>query len=837
MADPIEITLRNDDDLRLVYENIEHDGPEKFPGREWITVFTIPETFTEKQNLNPLNGPIRWQDTTYKITKIASCAFKGCDRLKNITILAPITDVGESAFENCSALESITIPETVKTISKSAFKGCKSLKSVVISNGVTKIGQEVFYACTSLKSIEIPDTVNTISKSAFENCSALKSINIPDTLGEIGPRVFANCNSELTSAKGTLWIPSNVEKIGENAFLGIDSVYYDGPATGQPWGAKLFRNKKILIDELARQQAEDEAKEREKIERERQIAEEARRKAEEEANIKAEIEKQKVIEAERKRAEEERLKAEEEAKKKAEEEKKRHAEELALKEAEKRRIEEELDKKRAEEEAKLAEEERLKAEEEARREAERQRLLATSKPCILNDESLHHLAYLGHIISEDKKEIVHLQIPSDYWYPNENGQKYKISIIEDSSFKSCDLKSINIEPNSVEEIQKDAFRSCELLETVNLSEGLKNIGNSAFQDCRSLKQINIPEGIEKLSVSLFEGCIALENVTLPTTLKEIERKTFQNCKSLKEIVLPYGLEKIRDSAFEGCESLKSIKVPRTVKEIGYDAFLDTDTLYYNGDADCDDCGAYEVEKYDEQEPSRFGQSSSVRISHSLEFENDFVPIPNVPKPVVSIPVVPKPVKKVSNEKEITLTEDLIFKLHSLHIVNMDLDSIVIPETYVDDGVTYRITKIGDSAFVGFNNLEDIGLPESIEEIGTAAFLGCKNLKNLVIPNGVKNIGNNAFYGVPQIEYTGPAKGTPWGAKSAVRSRNVSNMSSFQQNYFGGDFGNRRDTNFESSGNKIIVNGKVQKVQETNYKPPVHRPNVDIGTAPNELEIC
>ena len=66
--------------------------------------------------------------------------------------------------------------------------------------------------------------------------------------------------------------------------------------------------------------------------------------------------------------------------------------------------------------------------------------------------------------------------------------------------------------------------------------------------------------------------------------------------------------------------------------------------------------------------------------------NDFVSVANVQKTVSNT-------QKGANVKEITLTEDLIDKLHSLKVVNMDADSIVIPITYLDKGVIYRITKI------------------------------------------------------------------------------------------------------------------------------------------------
>ena len=65
----------------------------------------------------------------------------------------------------------------------------------------------------------------------------------------------------------------------------------------------------------------------------------------------------------------------------------------------------------------------------------------------------------------------------------------------------------------------------------------------------------------------------------------------------------------------------------------------------------------------------------------------------------------------------------------------ELESIVIPES---------VTRIGDCAFFGCENLTSIVLPDSITEIGEYAFYGCKKLTSIIIPNSVVEIGQAAF---------------------------------------------------------------------------------------------
>lgn len=63
----------------------------------------------------------------------------------------------------------------------------------------------------------------------------------------------------------------------------------------------------------------------------------------------------------------------------------------------------------------------------------------------------------------------------------------------------------------------------------------------------------------------------------------------------------------------------------------------------------------------------------------------------------------------------------------------------ITKVVVSDG----ITAVGDNAFSGLANLEDISLPDSIERIGVAAFQDC-GAKKFVAPAALKSIGKNAF---------------------------------------------------------------------------------------------
>ncbi|MCQ2348426.1 MAG: leucine-rich repeat domain-containing protein [Paludibacteraceae bacterium] len=71
-------------------------------------------------------------------------------------------------------------------------------------------------------------------------------------------------------------------------------------------------------------------------------------------------------------------------------------------------------------------------------------------------------------------------------------------------------------------------------------------------------------------------------------------------------------------------------------------------------------------------------------------------------------------------------------------------SVTIPETVTYSNTTYRVTKIGRSAFDNCSGLTSVTIPSSVTTIGEHAFLGCTKLTSVTIPNSVTTIGDYAF---------------------------------------------------------------------------------------------
>ncbi len=118
---------------------------------------------------------------------------------------------------------------------------------------------------------------------------------------------------------------------------------------------------------------------------------------------------------------------------------------------------------------------------------------------------------------------------------------------------------------------------------------------------------------------------------------------------------------------------------------------------------------------------------------------------NTPKP--SVTPSPKPVS-AKNQKSKTAYYDVSQKgtAQYLRPTNGNLQSVTIPSTVKIKGVTYKVTSIGNKAFINNKKLKKVAISDNIITIGNSAFQGCKALKTVTIGKRVKTIGQKAFYG-------------------------------------------------------------------------------------------
>ena len=71
-------------------------------------------------------------------------------------------------------------------------------------------------------------------------------------------------------------------------------------------------------------------------------------------------------------------------------------------------------------------------------------------------------------------------------------------------------------------------------------------------------------------------------------------------------------------------------------------------------------------------------------------------------------------------------------------------NIVIPQSVINEGTTYLVKSIGNSAFWDCRGLTSVSIPNSVTSIGNSAFWNCRGLTSVSIPNSVTSIGERAF---------------------------------------------------------------------------------------------
>ena len=221
----------------------------------------------------------------------------------------------------------------------------------------------------------------------------------------------------------------------------------------------------------------------------------------------------------------------------------------------------------------------------------------------LNSDLLNKLG-----INKNDTEIT---IPAVY---KEGNKKYKITSIEERTFKQfykltsitlpetitdigeynfygCNsLKTIKI-PHRVKTIKSSTFNNCTSLETIELPNHLEKIGDNAFAECESLKEIDIPDSVSDIERFAFNYCKSLKEIDLSSTkVTTISESCFQGCYSLTKAKLPKNLKKIENLAFNACRSLE-LEIPKNVSEIASNAFSQVKHIYYTGDLKADTTNA------------------------------------------------------------------------------------------------------------------------------------------------------------------------------------------------------------------------------------------------------
>nr|MBQ8244403.1 leucine-rich repeat domain-containing protein [Oscillospiraceae bacterium] len=355
------------------------------------------------------------------------------------------------------------------------------------------------------------------------------------------------------------------------------------------------------------------------------------------------------------------------------------------------------------------------------------------------------------------------------------------------------LKEVTL-PGSVTEIGDNAFASCTNLTKVTMNEGTTTIGGYAFADCEVLAKVIVPESMESIADTAFSGCpsyLTVEypgtqeewdaiysgpavTVTLPTlppvdsgscgedvswSVSEDGVLTITGTGAMADytgsgdqapwnntsvpvtsIVVEEGVTALGDYAFAGLESLEEITLPESLAEVGSNVFMGCESLTsitFTGDAP-----AFAEDAFtDVTATVNYPQTNK---TWSADVRKDYGGSPDWNAPEI------KEEGNTSNGLSWTLNTigELVIDGNAESIPadafanRTDITTVVLPDS---------VTSIGDGAFSGCTDLEEINL-DNVTDLGKDCFKGTK--ARIIV-----DISENPVYvntQTTQLTYTAPA---------------------------------------------------------------------------------
>ena len=319
-------------------------------------------------------------------------------------------------------------------------------------------------------------------------------------------------------------------------------------------------------------------------------------------------------------------------------------------------------------------------------------------------------------------------------------------------------------PGSVESVGDSAFAFCSGLTKVTISEGTKTIGEKAFADCEVLAKVYVPASVESIADTAFDGCPYLTvdyagtqeqwdaiysgaavkvnpSAQAPVTSGSCGEDVSWSVSGgvltisgtgamadyngtdalspwrntgdevITSIVVEEGVTSIGDYAFAGLEGLEEITLPESLTEVGSNAFMDCEaltTVTFTGDAPAIAEDAFTGVTAEVNYPqTNETWTAGVRKDYGGDLTWN----------------IPDVVDQGTTSNGMSWTLDETGEL----VVDGNADSI--PE----------------NAFAGLEGVINVVLPDSVTSIGDGAFEGCTNLEEINLDN-VTELGQDCFKG-------------------------------------------------------------------------------------------
>ncbi len=307
-------------------------------------------------------------------------------------------------------------------------------------------------------------------------------------------------------------------------------------------------------------------------------------------------------------------------------------------------------------------------------------------------------------------------------------------------------------PNSVTSIADSAFAESSI-EKVTFGSNVSKIGNRAFYNADNLKKADLPESIASIGEETFWGCKALKKMHISANVSSINYNSFYNCSSMDMSVDSengnYFFENgclyersTRDLMY--CSpSATSCNIYTKVSNNWFFAFEDAKNLESITAIEGAEVVSVDGVLYNETLSALF-YIPHAKVQYTL---------PSTVETISSAAIKGFPknldLSVSANNKYYRIENGVLFRKYST-------GSILVRYPVLGTGEIYELPnwcdKIGEYAFAGCKQLENIDLHDKVETIGAGAFDGCDNLKFLRIPSECTLLLSSTGGGNSQIYY-------------------------------------------------------------------------------------
>lgn len=382
-------------------------------------------------------------------------------------------------------------------------------------------------------------------------------------------------------------------------------------------------------------------------------------------------------------------------------------------------------------------------------------------------------------------------------------------------FDGCGITSIEL-PSKLEYVGYGVFQNCLSLQSITLPATIKSIEEGTFRGCIRLSSLIFEDGFNAaIPYSFLKNCRNITSIIIPNGVHQISSTAFENCTKLKEITIPQTVMSIYENAFSGCNKLMTIKgytgsyAETFAKNKGIDfesignikETLQLRNIYcewqykehskVNVRCTSNKDGYYYtiyVKKgspapdYDASKKDGTVKANNqiyINITDLPEEEVDiYVFVTDDERNYTSATITPnyntRPEKPIATTFPVKVGKDIMASLDGdvLTLTGSgatydydaswdDMDDSYVGNQWLDKDTLLKIkkivigdgiTQIGNFAFAGCTNLQEIVFPQkNLKKIKENVFYGCSSLKEFIVPEGIESLGKGFLYDCLSIE--------------------------------------------------------------------------------------